>query len=353
MSVPAAQPKPKTLSELLHWQFGRASAKDWYLFCLELQSLISAGLGFIEATALLAKTSERGRVKRLAARLSRHTASGGSMQKILDCEPDMPPLMRTVLMQGLRAGTITRALDVLIQHYKWLIEMRSHVRQVVWYPLALAILGTGVMAARDAIIMDIQGTAPAQAWARVTALYMCPLAFWAMMGALSAWLINSPATRGSIDGFLLKIPVLGSVLRKFALSVFFNTFAASLDAGMSVLPAYELAADATPNKHITARLLKWTHFLRDGESIATTLKHTGVLDQDAVAMVAAGEVSARVGDLMTKLADYYANEIRTTIKMTIAGCAPFLVIAIAIGYFVSPAFLHALVFAIVFLMFLI
>ena len=324
--------------------FGKPGAKDWYMFAFELRTLIAAGQPFVEAVHILELHSERERVKRTAAVIGRLVDHGSTFESALAEARDLPPMIRSMLTMGHQTGTLMRMLEAVINHYAWLIELRSRIFKLVTYPFLLVVLGTFVMIARDLILAGIGGISPASSTEIVFGRYLIPLCLWSLAGFGVGKLLNSSFGRTVVDGALLTIPGVNTLARKFALTVFFNTFAAALDAGMPVTRAYELASNSTPNRVIAGRLRKWERFLRDGESISTTLKQTRVVDREALGIIAVGEQASTPSSLMRRLATWYDDQIRTVIKMVISIVAPFFVLMVALGYFANFGMLLTLAF---------
>lgn len=343
-------PRVNGRTPLLFRHFGRPKNIDWYLFVFELRTLVVAGTPFIEGVRLLERTSERERVKRTAGIMAKLLDRGTSFKSALESATDLPPMIRSMLTMGQSTGTLVRMLDATIDHYAWLIELRSRILRLVSYPLILVVLGGMIMAARDAILAGMGGGSGSDLAHIVFLRYLLPIAACCVCGFVAGRLANVTWARNVIDFVFLHLPFVGTLTRKFALTVFFNTFAAALDSGMPVTRAYELAVKATTNRTVSARLAAWDRFLRDGESIASTLRMTGVVDKEALGMIAVGEMSSTPSSLMRKLAKWYDDWIRTVLKMVISILAPFYVLAVALGYFMNLQFLLMLGFVCCFLL---
>lgn len=302
--------------------------------------MLNAGFPFVEAVRLLAKTSERHRVKQTASELARLVDQGANFKVALEQTPDLPDLIRGMLLMGQRSGSITHLLDAVIEHYAWMMELRGRVWQLVAYPYILVVFGALIMVARDTAIAAIQTGSSAAAAGSAFDRYMMPVIIYSALGALLGRALHWKPLGLFVGAITIHLPLV----RTASLAVFFNTLSVALDCGMPVVMAWELAAKSVSNSVVSDRLLAWTRFLKDGESLATTLKMTGVVNKEAIAMVTIGEHSASTPMLMRKLSTWYNERIRTTIMQLVRCMAPFLVFAVAGGYFMNPMILAYLAF---------
>lgn len=346
---PPYMPKPRVPTPLLLRRFGKARVHDWYLFALAMRTLLRAGVPFTSAMRTLADTAERERVKMLAERLRDKVNQGIPFAQVLESEGrEMPHLMRALILHGQRTGAMVNALDTVISHYEWMIDIRRRVMSVVWYPLALCILGSLVMVARDTAIAGVQNRPIATPFQIAMMRYFMPVVFGGILGWALAWVLSLPRLRYHIDQMFLVAPIFGVCVYKYSLSLFFGTFATALEAGMDLVTGYELSARTCGNAGITEKLLAWSRFLRDGESIATTLKMTKLFDPTALGVIAAGEAAASAPFLLRKLASYYTDEVRNMATNMIKIVAPFTICVVAFGFFGDSRALALLTFILMF-----
>ncbi|MGI8908465.1 MAG: type II secretion system F family protein [Candidatus Sumerlaeaceae bacterium] len=350
--VVSAAPAPGNLNPDLPLlkQFGKPSNRDWFFFSLELRTLLSAGVPVIQALKLLETSSERLRVKRAAGLVGARLAQGSSLVAAVRGDRDLPLLVQALLILGQQSGRLTTTLDLIVRHYQWMLEIRGLILRSIWYPAALVVLGSFIMVGRDTTIASMTGKMDTiQAFWHYLNVYFGPV----VMGTIAALIVSTAIKlrqfRRAVDAFILTVPGLGGVSKKYAVGVFFEVLSATVEAGMPVTLGYEMAAASAPNVIIGERLAKWVHYIADGESLGETLRQTGVLDPDALAMVIAGEASAEAPFLMRRLASYYHDEIRVRTRMLVSIYTPFSIPVVAIGYFISASVLGWLAFVLVFL----
>jgi type II secretory pathway component PulF len=348
--LPSAAPPP-------FWRrrFGRPGPRDWYFFCHQLRAAIEAGVPVVTALRIVAGSSERDRIRRMSLGIAERIAKGIPFDRAMEgVAVKTPDFMRSLLLAGQRSGTLSNSLAMLERHFRWLIEMRGAVIRVVWYPLALTVFGTAVFIIRDTAIAAVQGRDTRSAFLAAFASYAVPL-----VGALlAAWVISRgffvEQARRSIrrvtDRIILFIPGISELARRFAVGSFLEVLAATIEAGMPVVAGYELAMEACPNTVIAERLTTGIRYLRDGEHLSEALRQTRVLDREALAMVASGEISGHGPMLMRKLAGYYDEIIKNLSQVLVRFLAPVFVVGVAVGFFIAPPVLAAVAFALMMLM---
>jgi len=331
-------------------KLGRPTPRDWYLFSLELRTMLDAGVAISRALDMLAQHSTRFKVKKAAAMAGRALAQGKSFDDALKSGDGIPAMVRAMLILGSRAGRLVETVDLLIRHYRWLIDVRRLILKGVWYPAALVILGTLVFVVRDTSIAVLKGyMGIIEALFHYSMKYLFPVIFSGFCGGLTAELLKTRLVRPYLDRVLITVPLLGKLVYKYALAVFFEILSACVESGMPITMGYTLAARATTNSVVGDRLEDAVEFLQDGESLAETLRQSAVLDKGSLGIVASGESVAEAPFLMRKLAAHYHDEVQLTTKGIITVMMIMFVPLIAVAYFIAPGVMNWLAFGLVFL----
>jgi type IV pilus assembly protein PilC len=320
-----------------------------------LRAAIEAGVPVVTALRIVADSAERDRIRRMSLGIAERIAQGIPFDRAMDEQRvGTPDFMRSLLLAGQRSGTLSNSLAMLERHFKWLIEIRAAVLRVVWYPLVLTVFGTAVFIVRDTAIAAVKGADSKATFLSALVGYGVPL-----VGAiLAAWLVSRGfflpgvrrAARRVTDRIILFVPGLSELARRFAIGSFLEVLAATIEAGMPVVAGYDLAVKACPNRVIAGQLSAGIHYLRDGEHITEALRQTRALDREALAMVAAGEISGHGPSLMRKLAGYYDEAIRNLSQVLVRVTAPVFVLGIALGFFIAPPILAGVAFVLTMLM---
>jgi type IV pilus assembly protein PilC len=261
-----------------------------------------------------------------------------------------PPLMIDMVHVAEQTGTLPEVLKRLAMHYDNLIRMRRNFLSQIRLPaiqLVVAILVIGMLIYILGWIAEstggqsvslfpggLSGTAGAITW-----FISC---FGTLFGlfVLYKWLKHSLVGQQVLDPFLLKIPVLGSCLRSFAIARFSWAFAVTQQSGMSIEPSLESSFKATSNGAFVAASPKVWGMMEAGESLGDSLAATGLFTEDYLQMVHAAEVSGTVPEMLDHLSPQFEEDARLKMQMltTAMGRTVYLLVAIFIIFMIFRVF---------------
>lgn len=347
---PAAyNPERKKKSYLNQGSFGTPSARDWYFFSVELQTAISAGVPFVRALELVGAGSGRRAVGRAADLILVRIREGAGASSAISNISDIPPLIRNLLIVGLRGGDAPAALRHIISHYGWVLDIRGQVLRVITYPGMLVLCGALVMVLRDVAIAGVTGSMETgDAAITYSIRYFLPIMAGGVAAVILAWLIHLPGIRPGYDRVVLTAPIVGKMILQYSQAVFFRVLALLIEAGMPITDAWLTAIDSVPNSHVGRNLEPGIRYLQDGESLAEALRQTHIMDQESRAMAAVGGTAGTMPGLLRKYSSYREDELRNRVRMLTAVLGFPCLGIIALGYFQNPGWLGALAFLLVF-----
>ncbi len=328
--------------------YGTPNIRDWYFFAVELQTALSAGVTFVDALRLVGTTSGRSSIRKSAQFLLHHLQQGHSAALAVGEASNIPPLIRNLLIAGLRGGDVPAVLRHIVDHYSWLLELRGRILRAIAYPSFLLVAGALVMIFRDVAIATLTGQASTSEAVVATSLkYLLPIITAAAAAVIVAWMIYTPPVKPHFDRIILTAPVIGKMVRSYALAVFYRVLSILLNTGMPVTNAWILAQQSVPNHHISSEMQTGLRYLQDGEPLHEALRHTQKADKQAQAMVAVGESVGTAAALLRRYAEWREDELKNRSRMLTSLIGLPCIALIALGYFVSTSFLAALAFLIV------
>lgn len=334
-------------------RFGAGSVRDWFHFCSGLETALTAGLPLKEALLVMTQSSERQSVRRLASELAVAIESGRPFGEALEKEFRAAPIMlRRMLHLASKSGRPEQAVRMARDQFQWMLEARGQIVRVTSYPLMLVILGLGIMAARDVAIAAVQGGDTALAARLAGQHYFVPLAVAAALAIAAAEGVRRLLELPAAARALLAAPFLGWIAYKYTMALTFKVFAIGIEAGLPAADALQLAIECCPNSWVRERLNVALKFIGHGHSLYEALRQTRVVGAEGLGMVAAGEAVAEAPALMRKLAETYDADFRTMLRMMTVTLAPFMLVLVAVGYFLLPSCLYLLVGTLMFLLLL-
>jgi type IV pilus assembly protein PilC len=147
--------------------------------------------------------------------------------------------------------------------------------------------------------------------------------------------------RIEIDRISLKLPVVGPLIRKVAVAKFTRTLGTLLSSGVSLLEALDICARNAGNKIVEAAIFKTIESIKEGETIAAPLSRSGVFPPMVVQMIDVGEASGSLDAMLSKIADFYDEEVDTAVGAMTALLEPMLMVflGMVVGFIVVAMYL--------------
>ncbi len=323
----------------------RPGSKDLFFFCLGLRSTIDAGVPVIQAFEIMAQSVRHRLLQKASLAISRDLSAGFPIEASMrDQQKILSPFFLNVFFAGLRSGSLVSSLDILVNHYSCLMDLKAKIMNVIIYPLFNLIAGTFIMIGRDLIILFMNH---AFNWpeAMPVIMFYCNLTFG---GLFAAFIVSRVAkdrrVRPVTDNVIVHLPVLGKFYKQYALAIFFQLFATGIEAGRNIRDGFRDALEGMNNYYLAGKLRAAERYLVSGEKISEAFYLTGVFDPQALSMVAAGEVSGSIPEISKRLADFYRSEVINLLPGYIRAGVPAMTILVAIAFFFNVAFLSIATF---------
>jgi type IV pilus assembly protein PilC len=143
-------------------------------------------------------------------------------------------------------------------------------------------------------------------------------------------LYATPAGKRKIDAFTLNAPIFGSLLRKTAVARFTRTLGTLISSGVPILTGLEITAETAGNEVVKSAVLATRNGIKDGDTIAKPLKATGVFPPMVVQMVAVGEETGSLDEMLSKIADFYESEVDTAVDSLTSILEPLMIVMMGV-----------------------
>ena len=345
--VPAAEPKGAgLLNRDLNDIFPpKVTLADLIQFSRQMHSLLRAGVPILTALTGLAGNTRNPTLARAIADINASLGAGRDLASSLSQHPDIFSLFYVSLV---RVGETTGRLEEIFEQLAFYLEREKHTREQVKSALRYPTFVLTAIAIAIVIINIFVIPAFASTFARFGA--DLPLATQALMG-LSSFMVNHwPALLiGLVVAFLglrhwlrtpqgryrwhklqLRLPLIGPVLYQATMARFSHLFAMAQRSGVPLITALSVVARALDNDYAEERILTMRDGIERGDSITRTAAATGVFDPLVLQMLAVGEESGNLDQLLQEIADYYNREVDYAITKLSAAIEPILTIVIGL-----------------------
>jgi general secretion pathway protein F len=362
-SVDARSPRAsRSISRL----FERITPQELAVVTRQLSTLVSAGLPLVECLSALIDQVDTERMKRMLTQTRERVNEGSSLA---DALREHPKLFSDLYVNMVRAGEASGALDVVLlrlaDYTESTAELRSKLRSALTYPAIMFVFG-GLL-----LFFLLSYVVP-----KITRLFLeskqvLPLptrVLMAISGMLSTWwplllvlaigatfglrfYVRTPAGRERYDHWVLAAPIFGKLAKKIAVARFSRTLSTLLRSGIGLLPSLDIVKNIVDNKALYDATEAARDAIREGQSIAPPLRKSGIFPPLMIHMIAVGERSGQLEEMLYKTAETYEAEVDTTIAtlttllqpiMTIfmGGVVLFIVLAILLPIFQMSQLVH-------------
>ncbi len=324
------------------WVLGRVSAQDLAIATRQLAVLVHAGIPLIESLAALVEQVEHERLKRILSDVKQRVNEGSSLADALALHPKV---FSTLYVNMIRAGETSGALEVVLFRLADFTEsqarLRSKITGTMAYPAAMVVIGAGIMGILFTVVIPkltriFEETRATLPWnTRVLIGFSSAMAsyWWAMALAavLAVWGFRrwkrTPAGRARFDRWVLTVPVFGPLVRQIAIGRFARTLSTLLKSGVPLLTAMDIVKNIVGNTRLASVVEDARVAIQEGESIAAPLKRSGEFPPLVHHMVAVGERSGALEEMLKNVADAYEDQVETTVQALTSLLEPFMIVA--------------------------
>lgn len=314
------------------------------LFTQELIALLDAGLPLAEALDVLAEKEPRAEIRQVLADLLAVLATGKPFSAALAAQPALfSPLYVATVEAAETTGDLTVALGRYVAYQQQLESVRKKVVSASIYPLLLLAVGGLVIAFLlgyvvprfAAVYADAGENLPWMsqvllAWGElITAHGGLILLVSGMLAGGAAMLLTRPPVRGAIVRRLWRLPTLGRFVRTFQLARFYRSLGMLLAGGIAIVPALDRVRGLL-GAELARGAARAREALRRGEPLSAALEAGGLATPVAARLVRVGEKSGRMGDMLTRTAQFHDDELARHIDWFTRLFEPLLMVAIGL-----------------------
>jgi len=334
---------------------GRVSRKEITAFTREMASLLAATIPIPAALEGLGQEEENPALKSVVLDLASAVRRGESLSAAMEGHPRLfSKLYTSIVRVGEEAGALDKVLSDLAGLLEHEDEVRGEVLGAVAYPcfvLGLGVLTTFVLLAfvLPRLFGMLQGMVDALPLPTLILLSLSRFFqshwLWALLVAAALYwalraYVRSPAGSLAWDSWKLRLPVVGATFRSSALGRFARTLGTLTRAGVSLLPALEIVRNTIGNRFLERAIAQVSEETRGGAALAAPLRKLGLFPSTVVQMIAVGEETGRLDEMLLRVADMEERQLRARSRALISLLAPALILAVgAIVGFVVIAIL--------------
>lgn len=345
---------PTSLSEKKSQTAAQIDWKSWFaptvplevlvIFCRQLYSLTKAGVPLLRSMRGLTQNCANKSLQHALEEVANELTNGRSLSASMQMHPDVfSPLFVSMINVGENTGRLDQALLQLANYYEQEVETRKRIKTAMRYPvfvlsfiaIAMFILNTQVIPQFATMFnrFGVELPLPTRILIGMSNFFVN---YWmvllGLMVALAfsfrAW-VNTPSGREKWDKFRLHMPIVGGVINRAQLARFSRTFSLMLKSGVPLNQSLALSAEALENRFLEVRLLKMKGEIEAGSSISATAINAEIFTPLVIQMIAVGEETGRIDELLLEVADFYDREVDYDLKTLTARIEPILLVIVS------------------------
>ncbi len=304
--------------------FGGVTTKDLLVFTRQFSVMIDAGLPLVQALEIIGTQSDNPAFRTVLLQVKARVESGATFA---DALAEHPKVFDELFVQLVRAGEIGGILDTILQRLGAYIEknekLKRRVKGAMIYPAIVLMVAVGVTVVLLAYVTptfekmfkDFGGAMPAPTAFLIALSHgLRDNWFWFVLIPASLVvgfraMVRNPKGREKWDAFVLKTPVFGPLIRKIAVARFTRTLGTLLSSGVPILDSLEVVAKSAGNKIVEKGVRYVRAKISEGKNMATPLAETKVFPAMVVQMIGVGEATGAMDQMLSKIADFYDDEV--------------------------------------------
>jgi len=336
--------------------FGRVKPKKITEFTRQLSTLIDAGMPIVQSLQILTDMQRPGPFKIALEQVTEDVQGGTMLSDALGRHPKIWDELYTNLV---RAGETAGALEPILRRLADFREKAQRLKKKVIgamiYPIAVLTIAVGILTFIMVVIVpkfeeifaELGIDLPPITKVLINISRFMGSYWWMMLVAVIAFIILmrivKKTERGGeiIDRMMLKVPVLGMVIRKSSIARFSRTLGTLVTSGVGFLDALEITKSATPNVVVRKAIEDVRESVKEGETINEPLARSGVFNDIVVNMIKVGEETGDLDTMLVKIADTYDEEVDEAVDAMMALLEPALLVfmGFAVGFIVIALFM--------------
>lgn len=329
----------------INWFEEKINSLDVMLFSRQMYTLLKAGIPIMRALNGIQNSVGNAKLARVVGQLRTSLDAGRELSVAMS---EHPKVFDSFYINMIRVGETTGNLDNiflrLFHHIEFERFMRGQIKSALRYPMfvltamaiAIVVINVMVIPQFEKVFASLHADLPL-----ITKMLIGFSSFmrnyWYLLIAMvvgAVWMfrsfVSSSVGRSKWDQFKMRIPIAGKIIFKGTMARFARSFALSTRSGLPILSALRLVAQTVENEYIASKIISMSAGIERGETILRTATQTGVFNALVLQMIAVGEESGSLDELMQEVADMYQSDVEYDVKTLGAQIEPVLIIFLGV-----------------------
>ncbi len=323
----------------------RIKTRDTVIFTRQFATMINAGLPLVQSLSILAQQTENKTLAEVTRQVVYDVEAGNTLA---DAFSKHPRAFSDLYVNMVAAGEAGGILDTILLRLATFLEKNDalvrKVKGAMVYPgviisvavVAISVLLVFVIPTFQTMFASVNLQLPLPTRIVIGMSDILIHFWWALAGVIAAGVFAvrrwyaSPQGRRQGDTLLLAAPVLGDLLRKSSVSRFTRTLGTLISSGVSILDGLEITAKTSGNRVIHDAIMESRQSIAGGETIAAPLEKSKVFPPMVISMIAVGEQTGGLDEMLTKIADFYDEEVDVAVSALLSLMEPLMIVVLGV-----------------------
>ncbi len=341
IEVTKLKPKAKDLFENVTFLQPKVKAKDVVVFTRQFSTMIDAGLPLVQGLTMLAEQNQNRTFKRILNQVTKDVEGGSTLADALNKHPRV---FDSLYVNLVAAGEVGGILDTILQRLAAYIEkaekLKSQIKGALTYPAVVVSIAIIVIAVIMVFVIPVfqdMFSSFGKALPGPTQLVVNMSNFtkgnihWMILAVILLVFVfrryrRTSAGRRTVDNALLKLPILGELIRKVAVARFTRTLGTMIKSGVPILDALEITARTAGNVIVEEVVMDARASIAEGQTIAEPLSESIIFPGMVTQMISVGESTGALDAMLEKIADFYDDEVDATVAAMTSMLEPLLML---------------------------
>lgn len=340
----AVEPVNSGLKREITFGKGRVKTKDLAIFSRQFATMLSSGLPILRCLAILSEQTQSARLRDLLIEVRDEVEKGDSLSEAFNRHKEFPALLVSMVRAGEVGGFLDSTMVQIADSLEADVRLRGKIKGALTYPIAVGIIAvlivTGMLIFVVPVFSELFASfggelpLPTQMLVNMSNLVKNPLFFVPTLVIILTFTFwyrankDSLRVRQVVDPMKFRLPVFGKLLQKVALARFTRNFSTLMHAGVPILGALDIVGETAGNIVISRAVVSVKESVRQGTGIAKPLSEHAVFPNMVVQMIAVGEDTGALDDMLRKIADFYDQEVEATTEQLMALIEPIMIMVL-------------------------
>ncbi len=342
---PKIKPKPKDIFENVAFMQPKVTETDVIIFARQFSTMIDAGLPIIQCLDILYSQQENKTFKNVLKTVKESVESGSTLADSLKKFPKhFDDLFVNMIAAGEAGGILDTILRRLAAYMEKMSKLKRKVKGAMTYPAVTMIIAVIVTAVILVFVIPVFQNMFADFGAELPAPTRFVIGLSEFVKGYILYLIIAivlfifafkrfyKTKKGNevVDEMVLKLPVFGLLIRKVAVSKFTRTMGTMLNSGVAILEALDIVAKTAGNKSVEKAIYSVRSAISEGRTMAEPLTESGVFPSMVCQMIAVGESTGALDAMLSKIADFYDEEVDQAVDNLTSLIEPFMLVFLGV-----------------------